>query len=117
MKLNLKALFAAFCVLLFAQTVSAGQQNFELVNQTGVEIHRVYISPNGSDDWEEDVLDADTLPAGDSIDVLFDRSEVVALWDIRVEDSEGNALEWHEINLLKAHTVVLQTDGIARIYQ
>ena len=35
--------------------------NFELHNETGYEITEVYVSPNTTEDWQEDILGQDTL--------------------------------------------------------
>jgi hypothetical protein len=89
-------------------------QDFTLVNETGVEIHKVYISPHDSNDWEEDILGKDTLPSGESVDIKFNRSEKDANWDLRVEDSKGNAIEWENLNLLKISKLTLHyKDGKA----
>jgi len=90
------------------------KQDFTLVNQTGVEIHKVYISPHDSNDWEEDILGRDTLPDGQSVDIKFNRGEKAAMWDLRVEDSKGNAIEWENLNLLQISKVTLHyKDGKA----
>ena len=85
----------------------AAAQDFTLVNQTGVEIDKVFISPGDKDDWEEDILGKDTLPAGQSVDIKFHRSETAAEWDLRIEDKEGNAIEWENLNLLEISKVTL----------
>ncbi len=82
-------------------------QDFTLVNQTGVEIDKVFISPHDADDWEEDILGKDTLPTGQSVDIKFQREETAAQWDLRVEDKQGNAIEWENLNLLKISKVTL----------
>lgn len=82
-------------------------QDFSLVNKTGVEIHAVYISPHDGDDWEEDILGRDTLPSGESVDIKFHRSETAEMWDLRIEDSKGNAIEWENLNLLKISKATL----------
>ena len=56
-----------------AQT--AGAQDFTLVNATGVEINAVHISPHSANDWEEDILEQDTLPDGQHVDIHFKRGE------------------------------------------
>jgi len=85
----------------------AGAQDFTLVNETGVEIDKVFISPHDKDDWEEDVLGKDTLPTGQSVDIKFDRDETAAEWDLRIEDKEGTSIEWTNLNLLKISKVTL----------
>ena len=82
-------------------------QDFMLVNKTGVEIHAVYIAPHDVDDWEEDILGRDTLPNGESVDIKFHRTETAENWDLRIEDSKGNAIEWENLNLLKISKATL----------
>ena len=97
-----------------ASSDQSAAQDFTLVNETGVEIHKVYISPHDSNDWEEDILGRDTLPAGQNVDIKFHRNEKAALWDLRVEDSQGNAIEWENLNLLQISKLTLHyKDGKA----
>jgi hypothetical protein len=88
----------------------AASQDFRLVNQTGVEINNLYVSPSESDDWEEDVLGADTLPDGASLTIKFSGREE-CLWDVMVTDSDGNAVYWRKIDLCEVAKVVLHYDG------
>ena len=52
----------ALAVLAMFVTVTAlareGQQDFILHNQTGVEIHSVFVSPHSAGEWQEDVRTA-----------------------------------------------------------
>src|SRR5690348_3951173 len=61
----------------------AGDQDFTLVNKTGIEIYSVYISPSKAEDWEDDILGQDTLPTGESVHISFARNEKAAKWDLR----------------------------------
>lgn len=93
---------------------TAADQDFTLVNDTGVEIDKLYISPHNSDDWEEDILGADTMPTGQSLEIKFQRAEKAPLWDLRVEDSKGNSIEWENLNLLEISKITLNyKDGKA----
>ena len=105
---SLLVVVALLAVVLATAAVGAkGAQDFTLINKTGVEIHAVYVSPHDADDWEENILEEDTLPAGESIDVSFDRSETAKMWDLRVEDKDGNSIEWENLNLLEISEVTL----------
>ena len=88
-----------------------GMQDFTLVNSTGVEINALYVSPHDADDWEEDILGRDTLPAGQSVDIKFDRDEQAAMWDLRVEDSQGNSIVWENLDLLKISKLTLHYEN------
>jgi pyruvate/2-oxoglutarate dehydrogenase complex dihydrolipoamide acyltransferase (E2) component len=97
-----------------ANASSAAAQDFTLVNETGVEIDKVFISPHDKDDWEEDVLGKDTLPSGQNVEIKFDRDETSAEWDLKVEDKQGNAITWENLNLLKISKLTLHyKDGKA----
>lgn len=90
-----------------APATQGAAQDFTLDNKTGVEIHALYISPHDADDWEEDILGRDTLPTGQSVDIKFHRTETAENWDLRIEDSQGNAIEWENLNLLKISKATL----------
>lgn len=93
---------------------SASDQDFTLVNDTGVTIDKLYVSPHDSDDWEEDILGADTLPSGETLEIKFNRAEKAPVWDLRIEDSKGNSIEWESLNLLEISKITLNyKDGKA----
>jgi len=92
----------------------AGKQDFILHNQTGVEIHEVYVSPVSADDWEEDVLGKNTLPDGESIKITFNDREKHVHWDLKIVDGKGNSIEWHDLNLVEIEELTLHyKDGKA----
>lgn len=84
-----------------------GKQDFTLVNQTGVSINELYVSPHTTNNWEEDILGQDTLANGDSVDITFSRTERAAKWDLKVVDKEGNSIEWENLNLLEISKLTL----------
>ena len=93
---------------------NAAKQDFTLVNATGVEIDKVFISPHDKDDWEEDILGQDTLPDGQSVDIKFHRAEAAPVWDLRIEDKQGHGIEWENLNLLEISKLTLNyKDGKA----
>ena len=111
-------IFLALGVLAMFVTATAwarsGKQDFVLHNETGVEIHELYLSPTTTDDWEEDVLGVDTLPAGERVKVTFEDREHRAKWDLKVVDSKGNSIEWESLNLIEISDVSLHyKDGKA----
>lgn len=101
---------AAALVLLAMAAVgsaNAGEQDFTVFNETGVEIHRLYTSPHSSDSWDEDVLGEYTLPDGEGVEISFSPLEDAAMWDLRVEDADGNYITWENLNLLRISAVTL----------
>jgi len=108
----------ALCVIAMFVTATAfaraGKQDFVLHNETGVEIHELYVSPVTTDDWEEDVLGVDTLPDGDSVKITFNDRDKHVHWDLKVVDGKGNSIEWHDLNLIEISEVTLHyKDGKA----
>src|SRR5205807_152190 len=101
---RIKIALALAAVAMFV-TASAlarpGKQDFNLHNETGVEIHSLYVSPHSADDWEEDILGRDTLPSGESVKITFEDRDKHVHWDLKVTDKEGNSLEWYDLNLIE----------------
>jgi hypothetical protein len=50
----------------------AGDQDFTLVNKTGVDVHELHVAPHSSDEWGE--------------------ARRAHHWDVRIEDEKGNSL-------------------------
>jgi hypothetical protein len=90
---------------------AAGAQDFTLVNKTGVVINKLFVSPHDADDWQEDVLGQDTLGDGESLEIKFNRGEKAAMWDLRIEDTKGNAIEWENLNLLEISKITLHYEN------
>jgi hypothetical protein len=108
-------LFAiAGIALLSASAARAGDQDFTLVNKTGVEIHSLHVAPHSGDDWGEDILGKDTLANGDSLEITFGKHDRAHHWDLRIEDEKGNTLTWENLDLMKIEEVTLHfKDGKA----
>jgi hypothetical protein len=82
----------------FVSVANQNKQDFQLHNETGLEITEVYVSPTGVDDWEEDVLGTDTLASGDSVNIRFARRHEDR-WDIKVVFRSGKSNVWTKLNL------------------
>ncbi|MBU1564638.1 MAG: argininosuccinate lyase [Proteobacteria bacterium] len=102
-----KLFLTLFLSMMFAGVVVAGDQDFTLINDTGVEIHELYISPAKAGDWGEDVLTVDTLPNGESVEIQFGGKERAAFWDIMVMDQAGDSLEWPHLKLTEISAITL----------
>jgi hypothetical protein len=110
------AAFAIAAVALFATHIAvlAGDQDFTLVNKTGVEIHNLHVSPADKESWGEDILGKDTLDDGESVHITFHPSEEAEKWDLRVADKAGTGITWEDLNLLKISKITLHyNDGKA----
>lgn len=105
---------AGVALLTVTSARAMGDQDFTLVNKTGVEIHALHVSPHSSDEWGEDILGKDTLANGESLEITFGKRDRAHHWDLRVEDEKGNSLTWENLDLMKIEEVVLHyKDGKA----
>ena len=107
MKTFLALCTSAMLLLANAQTSLAADQDFTIVNKTGVEINALFVSPADQNEWGEDILGKDTLPAGESTEIEFDPEEEAEKWDLRIQDKEGNAIEWTDLDLTEISKVTL----------
>lgn len=84
-----------------------GEQDFILVNKTGVEIYALYVTPHKSKTWGEDVLGIDTLYHNEYTTITFAPKTRSTYWDLRIEDDEGNYIEWYKFNLKQISKIQL----------
>lgn len=77
----------------------AQDEVLSVTNRTGYTISEIYISPTGTDDWEEDLLGFDVLEDDDVLNIDFSRSADTCWWDILVVyEVDGEQVAWPEIN-------------------
>ncbi len=93
------AVAVALCGMLMAGVAFGGQQDFTVVNKTGVIIAALYVSPTSANEWGEDILGVDTLAVDGTCDITFDPGEETALWDLRIEDADGQSIVWTGLKL------------------
>src|ERR1700682_65363 len=112
MKTFLTLCFSALLLLVNRNISVAGEQDFTLVNATGIEIHALHVSPADKEEWGPDILGQDILADGDNVEIRFHPEEEADKWDLKVADKEGNSIEWNDLNLLKIEKVILHyNDG------
>jgi cytoskeletal protein RodZ len=87
-----------------------GKQDFTLINETGIEIDQLYVAPHTDAEWsgDTDILGRDTLPTGARVDIKFSPREQAALWDMKIVDTNGKAVEWNSLNLLEISEITLR---------
>ena len=84
--------------------------DFVLVNQTGYEIHEVYISESDNDEWEEDILGDDILGTDESMNVNFETDSRKRYWDIKTVDEEGDEEIFEQFDLSRVTKIILYYD-------
>lgn len=66
---------------------------FMLDNRSSYDIPEFYASPTDVEDWEEDILGSDILPAGDAVRVTIADGRDVCNYDLRVVFEDGDVLD------------------------
>ena len=86
------------CVMMMSLQgiVSAGQQDFTLINNSPFKIVGFWVAPADSDNWEENILAGTSVASNDSIDITFDNSNNVTWWNFRIKDSSGKIWNWEK---------------------
>ncbi len=99
MKVLRPLLFSLFPLLaLFSLNVSAADYYVDITNKTGYTIYYVYVSPDKSDSWEEDVLGEEVLPDGETrrINLYGYKSPV---FDIRLVDEDDDSYTFWDVDV------------------
>ena len=100
------ALFALALLGLSTSAALADPRDFTLINNTGTDIHQVYVSPSNLTDWGDDILGEDILPGGATVAIHFQRfSDGACLYDIKVVTDTGNEGTLGQVNLCTTDTV------------
>ncbi len=105
-----KKVSAVFLMLaLFVTTTFANDTYVEVTNNTGFSIYFLYVSPDYSDTWEEDVLGEDVLLDGEIAHVDLSGYETT-IFDIRLEDEDGDTYTIWEVDTELEDIVVTLDD-------
>ena len=89
-----------------------GKLGFTLVNLTGTQLRAVYVSPNSSGGWEENVVGDSGLAEGGSVELRFSPEEKAAVWDLRVEGAGEHFAEWKGLRLGGVSKITLYLDVV-----
>jgi hypothetical protein len=105
--LAVTAFVALMCLGPGARRAFADPRDFRLVNGTvATTLTQVYVAPTTSDDWEDDVMGADVLVPGDSVNIHFGRfNPDTCMYDIKVVGKDGSTGELDGVDLCSTTTV------------
>lgn len=90
------------------ETTKGANQNFSVVNNTGMTLTAVYISPAESDNWGDDVIPTDMVGDGEKFDFTFTGvSPDQCSWDIQFTGEDGVDYYLREVDLCRTSTITL----------
>ena len=95
---KLKLFVAALLLVGVSATAVAGDYYVDIANKTGYTIMYMYVSPDKSDSWEEDVLGDDVLANGKTQRVTLTGYKS-PIFDIRLVDEDGDKYTFWNVDV------------------
>lgn len=91
----------AAAALAMATPALADIQDFTVRNNGRVAIFNIYVSPDYSNSWEEDVLGSGTLAPGGQVPIGMHGYGNHCAFDIKIVDANGGSREYRNVNLCR----------------
>jgi hypothetical protein len=92
-----------------SQVAAAADFYVDITNRTGYTIMYMYVSPEASTSWEEDVLGNGTLPDGETRRVNL-HGYKSPIFDIQLVDSDGDKYTFWGVDVSQRDIVVTLAD-------
>jgi len=112
----MKKLFVS-ALFLFSVSIAVGAQQLPIiiiVNNTGLTIHSIYISPANSDSWGQDILRGGTLQKSSYIHELPSPLSIESIYDIMLKNGEGQEFIKWDVRISDNAQVVFTAGDLAR---
>lgn len=93
MKYLFGAALAASALAFLAAPAQAEDLSFQLNNRSGYDLYEFYASPTNVSSWEDDILGADILPSGESVEIIIADGRTQCDYDLRMVFVDGDVLE------------------------
>jgi hypothetical protein len=107
---KLKLLVAAAALLCASAAAVAGDYHFDITNATGYTITYLYVSPETSNYWEEDVLGKNGLLRPGKTQRVNLSGYKTPIFDIRLVDEDGDRYTFWKVDVSKQGITVTRDD-------
>lgn len=108
----MKTSLLAGCAFALAQTLAspllAADRVVTIVNNSGYTIVEFYGSNNGTTDWQEDILGADVLLHGASININFDDATGHCIFDFLAIFEDAEQVVQEDVDVCKIGTFTFE---------
>jgi hypothetical protein len=116
MRMDRRSVIASLLlVCVFALTGAVGlacDKNFKVYNDTDKSMTKFFVSPEKSDNWEENVLSGDIEPDTSlPVDMTSDTRNN-SLYDVKAVFDDGTKSEGYKINLCRARSIHIYVDKV-----
>lgn len=85
-------------------SAAAADRHVDIENQTGESLTHFYASVTSTDEWEEDILGADTIEDGETFNIDIDDGSGSCRYDFKAVFDDGTELVKNDINVCKIST-------------
>jgi hypothetical protein len=106
---KLKMFAAAALIVGLSNIAVAADYYVDITNETGYTIMYMYVSPDHSDSWEEDVLGDDVLRTGKTQRVNLNGYKS-PVFDIKLVDEDGDSYTFWNVDVSKRDITVTLAD-------
>jgi hypothetical protein len=95
---SFKNLALIFLVFLLPIGAHAADYHVDITNETGFTIYYIYVSPDSSGSWEEDVLGSEVLMDGTTKRINL-KGYKSPIFDIRLVDEDGDSYTYWDVDV------------------
>lgn len=103
MPIRLLILSAAISSMLAAPALAANRK-VDVINKTGSTMTSFFASSTGTESWEEDMLDNDTLANGETLEADIDDGTKACIYDFKAVFSNGSSSIKQKVNVCEIST-------------
>ena len=110
------AVTGLFLLFLTSSQTNAQALGFYIVNNTGVTLNNIYVSPAEGSNWGNDILPNDLFDDQTKVQVYIPADYgTTCLFDIKITDLAGNSVTFTNVDACKLHTLTIHWDGTYEI--
>ncbi|MBC7618693.1 MAG: hypothetical protein H7293_06845 [Candidatus Saccharibacteria bacterium] len=104
--------------LSIASIANAGDQDFTIVNETGMALGSMYVAPESdAKSWGSELFKGKVLPSGNKVDITFSAKNTECEYAIAFKDSDDNEYEIHNVDLCAITELRLSKSGNSILYK
>lgn len=92
-------LVAIAAISMLASPALAANRKVDVINKTGSTMTSFFASSTGTDNWEEDMLDNDTLTNGETLEADIDDGTDACIYDFKAVFSDGSSVTKQKVNV------------------
>lgn len=98
-------------VLGFGVAFAQSDNDFTLVNKTGYTLESVFVSPNDTKEWGEDIMGKDVVKDDEEVKITFSPKAEATIYDLKVIYDDKTEVIWQDLELPKINKLTIHWDA------